>query len=280
MSNKKGRKSTLAANVASSAIGGCIHACCVQPFTTPVEATITQMQINGRGFFWNFKKLAKIGVLRGLYRSFPTAMTGAVPKAIIHYSFLNYWIHVFTEDGDIRSAESYQSAMIGFAVGASEVVFTNPLNFVKFRMQRPEWGYKGMFDAIWTIYREEGTLAFWKGFEAAFARNSICMLATLGSYKEVETRLPIEFVAGRHFAAGAVGGFIGSFFSYPFEMMRAAAMHNRNFYKEMLLLGPRRLFNGWLPGACRLILTSGAMGHILPLIKDTSIRIERAVGIA
>jgi hypothetical protein len=33
-------------------------------------------------------------------------------------------------------------------------------------MQRPEWGYTGMFDAIKTIYRDEGILAFWKVLRA------------------------------------------------------------------------------------------------------------------
>lgn len=28
-----------------------------QPVTTPVEATITQTQINGKNFVWNFKDL-------------------------------------------------------------------------------------------------------------------------------------------------------------------------------------------------------------------------------
>ena len=28
-----------------------------------------------------------------------------------------------------------------------------------------------------------------------------------------------------------MGGVLGSFLSYPFEMLRAAKMHNRNFYE-------------------------------------------------
>ena len=53
-------------------------------------------------------------------------------------------INFHTSDGDIRSATKFQSALIGFSTGASEVLFTTPLNFVKFRMQRPEWGYTGV----------------------------------------------------------------------------------------------------------------------------------------
>jgi len=43
--------------------------------------------------------------------------------------------------------------------------------------------------------------------------------------------------------------------------------------------GPKRLFNGYVPGACRLVLTSAIMGQILPFIKDTSQKIEQTMGI-
>lgn len=69
------------------------------------------------------------------------------------------------------------------ATGASETVLVNPINFVKFRMQRPEWGYSGMVDAIQTIYRVEGLQAFWKGAGAVFVRNTICNGGMVGGYK-------------------------------------------------------------------------------------------------
>jgi len=134
---KPGKKNSLLANAASSAIGGVVHACIEQPLTTPVEASITQMQINGKGFFVNFKELYSRGIWNGLYRAFPTAMAGAAPKAVVHYGFLNYWINYHTSDGDIRSATKLQSALIGASTGASEVIITSPINFVKFACSAP-----------------------------------------------------------------------------------------------------------------------------------------------
>ena len=48
----------------------------------------------------------------------------------------------------------------------------------------------------------------------------------------------------------------------------------RSFY----IRGPVRLFNGYVPGACRLVLTSAIMGQIMPFIKDTSTSIEKMLG--
>jgi len=43
-----------------------------------------------------------------------------------------------------------------------------PAAVVKFRMQRPEWGYTGVVHAVRTIYNTEGPFAFWKGGESHY----------------------------------------------------------------------------------------------------------------
>lgn len=255
---------------AASAIGGSIHAIIEQPITTPIEASITQTQVNGKSFVWNFKELFRQGAL---YRALPTALVGAVPKAVIHYSILNFYINTFAPDGDMKKADGQTATVIGMATGASEVLLVNPINFVKFRMQRPEWGYSGMLDAIQTIYRTEGLPAFWKGAGAVFVRNTICNGGMVGGYKFTEMALSKSFDVPdgpRHMMSGAVGGILGSFVSYPFEMMRAARTHNISFMDEIVRKGPKRILAGWAPGAVRLVVTSSIMGSIIPHLKAVS----------
>lgn len=255
---------------AASAIGGSIHAIIEQPITTPIEASITQTQVNGKSFVWNFQELFRQGAL---YRALPTALVGAVPKAVIHYSILNFYINSFAPEGDMKKADGRTATMIGMATGASEVMLVNPINFVKFRMQRPEWGYTGMLDAIQTIYRTEGVKAFWKGAGAVFVRNTICNGGMVGGYKFTELALSSSFDVPdgpRHMVAGAFGGIVGSFVSYPFEMMRAARTHNISFMDEIVRKGPQRILAGWAPGAIRLVVTSAIMGSIIPHLKSFS----------
>jgi hypothetical protein len=260
----------------SAAIGGTIHAMVEQPLTTPIEASITQSQINGMNFLTNFRALAKNGAL---YRSLPTALIGAAPKAIVHYSFLTFWINTLTPGGRMDKADVKTAALVGTCTGASEVLISSPINFVKFRMQRPEWGYTGLGDAIKTIYAKEGLKAFWKGTAATFMRNSICMCGMLGGYQLLENKLPQEWGTRRHLLAGMIGGVTGSFMSYPFEMLRAARQHNVPFWHEIASKGPARLLSGYIPGATRLVVTTMIMGMLIPRLKgfSNSLKFEKKI---
>ena len=104
-----------------------------------------------------------------------------------------------------------------------------------------------------------------------FCRNSTCMVGMLGGNKLVQPTLEKNGFGRRsHLFAGMFGGLVGSLMSYPFEMWRAARMHNRNFYQEMWMQGPKRMLAGWVPGATRLIVTSAIMGELLPRLKSWS----------
>ena len=253
-------------NAWAALLGGTIHGMLELPIVVPVEASITQTQINARSFIWNFVDLVK---RREIYRSLGTTAVGLIPKCWIHYAWLNFYIELLVPSGDLKKATRPESALVGMLTGGSEVVFLTPINFVKFRMQRPEWQYTSMRNCIVRVYREEGPFAYWKGTGAVFMRNSICMLGMVGCYNTVEQALP-EAMRFRALTAGALCGIIGSFLSYPFEMLRAAQQHNIPFYEEMFSKGWKRMLAGYLPGAARIVLHSAALGILIPRMKEMS----------
>jgi|EP00670_Eutreptiella_braarudii_P006460 hypothetical protein len=254
------------ANAWAAVLGGTIHGLLELPVVVPIEAAITQTQINAKSFAWNFSDLVK---RREIYRSLGTTATGLIPKCWIHYAWLNFYIALLVPSGNLKEATKTQSAICGLATGGSEVLFLTPINFVKFRMQRPEWQYTSMLNCMSRVYKEEGIGAFWKGTSAVFMRNSICMLGMVGCYNTVEDSLPANWHF-RALTAGALCGIIGSFFSYPFEMLRAARQHNIPFYEEIVSQGPKRMLAGYLPGAARIVMHSAALGILIPKMKEFS----------
>lgn len=267
-------KSMMIAGIWAASISGTAHGLIELPFVVPIEAAITQTQLNAKGWFWNVWDLAK---KRALYRSLFTTAVGLIPKCWVHYAAINFWLAVLTSSGNMRKATPGESAMVGILTGASEVWFLTPFNFVKFRMQRPEWGYTSMVNCLVRVTKEEGILAFWKGNGAVFFRNSICMLGMLGFYNKVEAGLPKEITKFRALLTGIICGIIGSFMSYPFEMLRAARQHNVNFRTEMLapfkqgfVPGCRRMLAGYLPGCFRITFHSAALGILIPRMTEFS----------
>eukprot|EP00741_Cyanophora_paradoxa_P024975 tig00000334_g24108.t1 len=256
--------------IAASTIAGTIHAAIEQPLVIPIEAAITQTQVNGKRFSQNFKELWR---QRALYRSLPVAMVGAVPKRTLHYGILVFVTDLFVPDadGDVRKANPAQAALVGTLTGAMEVCVTNPINMVKFRLQRPEWGYTGASDAIRKIYHTEGLSAFWKGSMWTVARNSIFNGVMMATFQLLfDGRGGGTQHVARNTLAGSFGGVMGSIVSYPFEMARSAKQHNVSFKEEIWAQGPRRIFSGWVPGACRLVVTSSIMGFLLPQLNAFS----------
>jgi hypothetical protein len=69
------------------------------PIVIPIEASITQTQINGKNFISNFKTLFQEGAM---YRSLPMAWMAAGPKAAVHYSWLTLYMNAFVPSGSMR----------------------------------------------------------------------------------------------------------------------------------------------------------------------------------
>ncbi|KAF9962104.1 hypothetical protein BGZ65_009756 [Modicella reniformis] len=64
---------------------------------------------------------------------------------------------------------------IGAVAGIVTVYMTMPLDVIKTKMQglRAKELYKGSFDCVWKVFKNEGILAFWKGATPRLARLSM-----------------------------------------------------------------------------------------------------------
>lgn len=124
---------------------------------------------------------------------------------------------------------------IGCAGGAAVIAvsFIHPIDVVKTRLQvsggdgARDYKKLGIGGSVSVIAREEGVLAFWKGINAAWLRESSYTSLRLGLYE------PIKEVFGAKdknapfylkFAAGSSAGAIGSLVGNPFDVLKTRMM--------------------------------------------------------
>ena len=106
-------------NLVWNSLSICCYVCITRKYVTRFQVFHWRLLIlpfNGwvlelrKGFFWNFKELFRQGAL---YRALPTALVGSVPKAVIHYSILNFYINALAPEGDMKKADGQTATMIG-----------------------------------------------------------------------------------------------------------------------------------------------------------------------
>ncbi|KAI9311456.1 putative mitochondrial dicarboxylate carrier protein [Zopfochytrium polystomum] len=131
------------------------------------------------------------------------------------------------ENGTVTMA---QRAAAGLAAGALGAVVGNPCDLALIRMQadglRPaaeRRNYKSVVDAMVTIAREEGVLAWWKGSAPTVARAMALNLGMLSTFSEAKSRIEPHLGKGTlatQLSASAFAGFFASFFSLPFDFVK------------------------------------------------------------
>ncbi|KZV87401.1 acetolactate synthase [Exidia glandulosa HHB12029] len=118
----------------------------------------------------------------------------------------------------------------GLAAGGLAAVLGNPCDLALIRMQsdglRPaaeRANYRGVFDALGRIAKNEGVLALWSGCFPTVLRAMALNFGQLAFYSEAKSQLTANKAvppAAVPWAASVVAGFFASFFSLPFDFVK------------------------------------------------------------
>eukprot|EP01060_Flectonema_neradi_P037280 TRINITY_DN7462_c0_g1_i1.p1 TRINITY_DN7462_c0_g1~~TRINITY_DN7462_c0_g1_i1.p1 ORF type:complete len:293 (+),score=38.46 TRINITY_DN7462_c0_g1_i1:64-879(+) len=257
----------LQTRIVGAVISGSAHAALEQPtilVSCPIVAATERCRTNGRRFAANIREMHLKGQL---WRSKNAQMMASLPKSVTYYLLFRSYTDLV--GGSEKLNDPTKTAMIGMLTGATEPIVTAPFNFVNYRMQLPDWGYRGVRDCVSRVYKTEGLTAFWSGLAPTIVRNSVHGGCMWYSIPLIESKLSDDTPA-KKLVAGAAGGLVGSFFSYPFEMVRASMVQQFDL-RRIQKQGMSRLFAGWAPGATYLTVSGAIVNYLLPMIGvDTS----------
>jgi len=144
----------------------------------PIDLVKTRMQNQRTGSFLGevayknsfdcFKKVVKFEGVRGLYRGLLPQIVGVAPEKAIKLTMNDFVRDKLTFDGRISLLAEI---IAGGCAGGSQVIFTNPLEIVKIRLQVAGEITQGPKINVFTILKDLGFLGLYKGAKACFLRD-------------------------------------------------------------------------------------------------------------
>lgn len=243
----------------------------------PIDMVKTRMQ-NQRGggpqLYANsidcFKQIYRYEGFRGLYRGLGPQLVGVAPEKAIKLVTNDFLRDLF--GGSAEEGEIYfpLEVLAGMGAGASQVVFTNPIEIVKIRLQvqgeiaRQE-GIAPKSAA--TIVKELGLSGLYKGSSACFARD----IPFSGIYFPTYAYLKEKFKAPGAsetegwglLLAGSIAGGISASSTTPFDVVKTRLQvetrQGQQTYSGIMDCmrqvlrqeGPKALFKGVVPRVVR-----------------------------
>uniref|UniRef100_A0A0N5A5X3 Mitochondrial thiamine pyrophosphate carrier n=1 Tax=Parastrongyloides trichosuri TaxID=131310 RepID=A0A0N5A5X3_PARTI len=158
-------------------------------------------------------------------------------------------VGIHPNHSEIRSLSLYENITSGFLTGTATRVLIQPLDVLKIRFQlqeEPTRGegsgkYRGIMQAIRTIYREEGIKAFWKGHVPAQLLSQVYAIVQFSSYIELARYFSNLFEDHKSnqsygdFLAGSLSGSLSITMSMPLDVIRTrmVAQGDPKVYKNI-----------------------------------------------
>lgn len=144
----------------------------------PIDLVKTRMQNQRTGSFigevayrnsWDcFKKVVRHEGVLGLYRGLVPQLVGVAPEKAIKLTVNDL---VRDKIGDKGVVPLYGEILAGACAGGSQVIFTNPLEIVKIRLQVAGEIASGAKVRAWTVVKDLGLFGLYKGARACFLRD-------------------------------------------------------------------------------------------------------------
>lgn len=191
----------------------------------PITRAITQKT----GFFNSFYTprlllgcFARDGI-QGCFRGLFPSLVAIVPTWSVYLGLYDKFKYIAKKQSDSPMVISLVSS---FAAGLATNVVTNPLWVVKVRIQTsPKTQYSTFMHTIFTIYKNEGTKAFFRGMSASFCGTlQICIQFPLYEYLKRKQGIDPS-IASNHalvplVSAAALSKAVGCIIAYPHEIVR------------------------------------------------------------
>lgn len=258
-------------------------ACIADVITFPLDVAKVRLQIQGEGLktgqarvrngmFRTIINIARIEGPRSLYNGLCAGLQRQMCFASVRIGLYDSVKNFY---GSLSSSDTISQTNIGIRIlagvstGGMSVIFAQPTDVVKVRMQAQITGatprYVGTISAYRTIAVEEGFRGLWKGTLPNVTRNAIVNAAELVCYDCIkEFILKKGFMSDNvpcHFTSAFVAGFCATLVASPVDVVKTRFMNShKGQYKGAMDCAVRMFheggfiafYKGFMPSFIRL----------------------------
>ncbi|KAG8387918.1 hypothetical protein BUALT_Bualt02G0071300 [Buddleja alternifolia] len=196
----------------------------------PVDTIKTQMQalgscpINSVGIRQALQSILKSDGPKGLYRGIGAMGLGAGPAHAVYFSVYEFCKKSFSRGNPDNHAAHAVSGVCATVV--SDAVLT-PMDMVKQRLQLSSSPYKGVWDCVRRVLREEGLRAFYASYRTTILMNAPFTAVHFATYEAAKRGLmevSPESVSDErlvvHATAGAAAGALAAVLTTPLDVVK------------------------------------------------------------
>ena len=187
-----------------------------------------------RGFITTGAEIVKRESPLALYKGLGAVMTGIVPKMAIRFTSYEWYKQLLASDGQISGSSNF---LAGLAAGVTEAVaVVCPMEVVKIRLQSQYHSmsdpldvpkYRNAAHAAFTVVREEGFGALYRGVSLTALRQGTNQAANFTAYTElkdyVQKRNPdptAQLPGWQTSIIGLISGAVGPFSNAPIDTIK------------------------------------------------------------
>lgn len=187
-----------------------------------------------RGFIQTGVEIARKETPLGLYKGLGAVLTGIVPKMAIRFTSYEWYKQLISKDGRVTPGGNF---ICGLAAGVTEAVLVvTPMEVVKIRLQAQHHSmadpldvpkYRNAAHALYTVVKEEGAGALWRGVSLTALRQGTNQAANFTAYAELKAwaqrnaKDPNAPLPGWQTSIiGLISGAVGPFSNAPIDTIK------------------------------------------------------------
>jgi solute carrier family 25 (mitochondrial citrate transporter), member 1 len=188
-----------------------------------------------RGFIKTGIEIAKKETPLGLYKGLGAVLTGIIPKMAIRFTSYEWYKQLLAnQSGQVTGGANF---LAGLAAGVTEAVaVVTPMEVVKIRLQAQHHSmadpldvpkYRNAAHAFYTVLREEGPGALWRGVSLTALRQGTNQAANFTAYTEIKDRVQksradptAPLPSWQTSIIGLISGAVGPFTNAPIDTIK------------------------------------------------------------